>query len=93
MDNWDSMHIKQIKDNTEKIANAFTRIADILERLADRKAEPRYDFGDFADRLWEIAYERGKREALEQTEPQTNCPESCPSKDICTKDDTDCAWK
>lgn len=24
---------------------------------------------------------------------QTDCPKSCPSIDICTKDDTDCAWK
>ena len=38
---------------------------------ADRKTEPQYDFGEYADRLWRIAYERGKREALEQTEPQT----------------------
>ena len=35
------------------------------------KDEPQYDFGEYADRLWKIAYERGKREALEQTEPQT----------------------
>ena len=38
---------------------------------ADRKDEPQYDFGEYADRLWKIAYERGKREALEQTEPPT----------------------
>ena len=38
---------------------------------ADRKTEPQYDFGEYAYRLWKIAYERGKREALEQTEPQT----------------------
>ena len=31
------------------------------------KTEPQYDFGEYADRLWKIAYERGKREALEQT--------------------------
>ncbi len=24
---------------------------------------------------------------------QTDCPKSCPSIDICTKDDTDCPWK
>ena len=40
MDNCDSMHIKQIKDNTEKMADAFTRIADALEKLAN-KPEPR----------------------------------------------------
>ena len=42
------------------------------------KTEPQYDFGDYADRLWKIAYERGKREALEQTEP--SC-ETCKLKD------------
>ena len=26
-------------------------------------------------------------------EPQTDCPKTCPSIDICTKDDTDCVWK
>ena len=26
-------------------------------------------------------------------EPQTDCPKSCPSIDICTKDDADCPWK
>ena len=25
--------------------------------------------------------------------PQTDCPKSCPTIDICTKDDTDCPWK
>ena len=42
------------------------------------KDEPQYDFGEYADRLWKIAYERGKREALEQTEP--SC-ETCKLKD------------
>ena len=40
MDNWDSMHIKQIKDNTNKMADTFSRIADALEKLAN-KPEPR----------------------------------------------------
>lgn len=26
-------------------------------------------------------------------EPQTDCPKSCPTINICTKDDTDCPWK
>ena len=26
-------------------------------------------------------------------EPQKDCPESCPSRDICTKSDTDCLWR
>lgn len=28
-----------------------------------------------------------------EDEPQTDCPKTCPSIDICTKDDMDCAWK
>ena len=28
-----------------------------------------------------------------EDEPQTDCPKSCPSIDICTKDDTDCPWR
>ena len=40
MDNSDSMRIKQIKNNTEKMADAFTRIADALEKMAN-KPEPR----------------------------------------------------
>ena len=36
----DSRRIKEIRDNTAKMADAFTRIADALERLADRKTEP-----------------------------------------------------
>lgn len=42
-----------------------------LGKEADRKTEPQYDFGEYADRLWKIAYERGKREALAKDEPQT----------------------
>lgn len=37
MDIRDSQRIKQICDNTEKMADAFTRIADALERLAEPK--------------------------------------------------------
>ena len=40
MNNWDSLRIEQIRDNTAKMADAFTRIADALERLTDRKTEP-----------------------------------------------------
>ena len=40
--------------------------------------EPQYDFGAYADRLWEIAYERGKREALKaKDEPQKWTKEDC----------------
>ena len=35
MDIRDSQRIKQIRDNTEKMADAFTRIADALERLTE----------------------------------------------------------
>lgn len=28
-----------------------------------------------------------------KNEPQTDCPKSCPTINICTKDDTDCPWK
>lgn len=37
MDNIDSMRIKQIRDNTEKMADAFTRIADALEKLVNKQ--------------------------------------------------------
>lgn len=59
--------------DTKVLANAVYAILRYLTR--DRKTEPQYDFGEYADRLWKIAYERGKREALEQTEPQTEMPE------------------
>ena len=32
-------------------------------------------------------------DAVDEYEPQTDCPKSCPSIDICTKDDTDCPWR
>ena len=35
MDIRDSQRIKQIRDNTEKMADAFSRIADALERLTE----------------------------------------------------------
>ena len=60
------------------------------------KGEPQYDFSEYADRLWKIAYERGKREALEQTEPTCSKMEQV-DKDINvrSKDEpqTDCAWR
>ena len=43
MDIRDSQRIKEIRDNTAKMADAFTRIADALERLADRKIKPQID--------------------------------------------------
>jgi hypothetical protein len=53
------------------------------------KDEPQYDFGEYADRLWKIAYERGKREALEQTEPSCDTcklkgtTEWCKKQEVC----------
>ena len=54
---------RKTENNSEK-PNNFDK--DINVRSKD---EPKYDFGEYADRLWKIAYERGKREALERTEP------------------------
>ena len=64
-------------DKVHQIANYIQRtrrsgmdgLIDLEVVEADRKTEPQYDFSEYADRLWKIAYERGKREALEQTEP------------------------
>lgn len=50
---------------------AFIETADTI-----KIPESQYDFGAYADRLWEIAYARGKREALEQAEPKTE-PQTC----------------
>lgn len=33
------------------------------------------------------------RTRMSLTKRQTDCPKSCPTIDICTKDDTDCPWK
>lgn len=82
--------------------DCFKRISDEIKQAADRKTEnsseipnncedeSQYDFGAYADRLWRIAYERGKREALEQTEAQTcdNCKlkdttEWCKRQEVC----------
>lgn len=41
MTNVDSQRIKEIRDNTGKMAEAFTRIADALEKIANNKSEPR----------------------------------------------------
>lgn len=38
---------------------------ECIECHYEPKDEPQYDFGEYADRLWKIAYERGKREAWE----------------------------
>lgn len=43
MDIRDSQRIKEIRDNTAKMADAFTRIAYALERLADHKIKPQID--------------------------------------------------
>ena len=56
------------KDEPQTETQTETQNSNLTFEKAD---EPQYDFGEYADRLWKIAYERGKREALEQTEPQT----------------------
>ena len=61
MDNWDSLHIEQIKDNTKKMADAFTRIADALEKIANSKGEPRSS--QIID-----AYTRGWSDGAEEVE-------------------------
>ena len=48
------------------------------------KDEPQIeDLQDWKDRMWAEAV----------IEPQTDCPKTCPSIDICTKDAMDCAWR
>lgn len=56
----------------------YKQKCDAVKHWNERKDEPQYDFGEYADRLWKIAYERGKREALEQTEPSCD---TCKLKD------------
>ena len=51
MDIRDSQRIKQIRDNTKKMADAFTRIADALERLI----EPQTDYERGRQEAWDIA--------------------------------------
>ena len=89
--------------DTKILANAVYLILE--ELVADRKTESdsekqnncedepqtesQYDFGAYADRLREIAYERGKREALEQTEPSCDTcklkgtTEWCKRQEVC----------
>ena len=43
MDIRDSQQIEEIRNNTAKMADAFTRIADALERLTERKNEAQPD--------------------------------------------------
>ena len=56
-------------EETEE-SKAIKKVIDEVEKYVEQaeQTEPQYDFGAYADRLWKIAYERGKREALEQTE-------------------------
>lgn len=58
-------------DERCKGCNHYKLTCDLFSEICEYepKDEPQYDFGEYADRLWKIAYERGKREALEQTEP------------------------
>lgn len=50
-----------------------------------------YD-GESVDVALRRKADRNKEWWLADT-PLTDCPKSCPTIDICTKDDTDCPWK
>ena len=67
--------LEKVKD---EVSPAYYRgardVLDHINKMAEYKTEPQYDFGEYADRLWKIAYERGKREALAKDEPQTEMP-------------------
>ena len=46
MNNWDSLRLEQIEENTRKIYKALDRFALAMERIADaldRKTEPQRD--------------------------------------------------
>ena len=53
------------------------------------KYHKKCDFGEYADRLWKIAYKRGKREALEQTKSSCDTcklkgtTEWCKKQEVC----------
>lgn len=58
MDNVDSQRIKEIRDNAVKMADTFTRIADVLKRITlrvkqieDKSAEPQICI-DEEGRIW-----------------------------------------
>ena len=61
-----------------EVVEADRKTENSSEKPNNCEGEPQYDFGEYADRLWKIAYERGKREALEQTEPSCD---TCKLKD------------
>ena len=52
MDYVDSLRVKQIKDNTEKMTDALTRIADALEKLANKPGPRTYQIIDAYTRGW-----------------------------------------
>lgn len=58
-------HIKT--ENLRMWSNIWRNIAKDALRVLEAE-QKRGEFSEYADRLWEIAYERGRREALEQTE-------------------------
>lgn len=76
----------------DKFAKEFV---DGLKKLKP-KDEPQTDCDGcqhYADKHTADACYECKRSYADCYEPQTDCPKSCPSIDICTKDNTDCAWK
>ena len=71
---YEELGLKELKE----LINADRKTENCSEKPNNCEDEPQYDFGEYADRLWKIAYERGKREALEQTEPSCD---TCKLKD------------
>lgn len=74
------INVRSKTENCSEKPNNCEDLQDWKDRMWAEAivTEPQYDFGEYADRLWKIAYERGKREALEQTEPSCD---TCKLKD------------
>ena len=64
MDIRDSQRIKQIRDNTEKMADAFTRIADALERLTEPSDSEKPNNCEDEPQKKEVEWVYNKRERL-----------------------------
>ena len=94
---------KGYKDGLKDGASQVTAklVAKILEET--EQTEPSCDTCKLKDttewckrqevcRAYQPETEPNCSEKPNNCEPQTDCPKSCPSRDICTKDATDCAW-
>lgn len=92
--------IEYLYDNNVRADITIEQMAD---DLTDHKTKPQiYDFfrnptveerKAVADYIDSISVPTGVNVFDLMDEPQTDCPESCPSRDICTKSDTDCIWR